>query len=139
MEKWKKRTALALVLTLLVALLNTAQAAGNIYLTAVNESVLELTSDTMPTWSGGVLYVPYTVFDSSYKRNPSTVELGVNQVIKGWTEGLQLMPVGSKWELYIPQNLAYGERNAGEIKPFSTLIFTVELVSIEHPATPAKK
>ena len=74
MEKWKKRTALALVLTLLVALLNTAQAAGNIYLTAVNESVLELTSDTMPTWSGGVLYVPYTVFDSSY----TGINLGIS-------------------------------------------------------------
>lgn len=80
-----------------------------------------------------------TVFDSSYKRKPDTSTFGIDQVIKGWTEGLQLMPVGSKWELYIPQNLAYGERNAGEIKPFSTLIFTVELVSIEHPATPAKK
>ena len=74
MKKWKKRTALALVLTLLVALLNTAQAAGNIYLTAVNESVLELTSDTMPTWSGGVLYVPYTVFDSSY----TGINLGIS-------------------------------------------------------------
>lgn len=72
-----------------------------------------------------------TVFDSSYKRNqPAT--FGVTQVIKGWTEALQLMPVGSKWELYIPYQLAYGERGAGnDIKPYSTLVFTVELLSIE--------
>ena len=71
-----------------------------------------------------------TVFDSSYKRNPNTAKFRCDQVIKGWTEALQLMPVGSKWELYIPQELAYGERQAGQIKPFSTLIFTVELVDI---------
>ncbi len=71
-----------------------------------------------------------TVFDSSYKRNePST--FACNQVIKGWTEALTMMPVGSKWELYIPQELAYGAQDKGTIKPFSTLIFTVELLSIE--------
>ncbi len=71
-----------------------------------------------------------TVFDSSYKREePST--FGVRQVIPGWVEALCLMPVGSKWELYIPQDLAYGNRNQGQIKPFSALIFTVELLSIE--------
>jgi FKBP-type peptidyl-prolyl cis-trans isomerase FklB len=71
-----------------------------------------------------------TEFDSSYKRNePNT--LGVRQVIKGWNEALCLMPVGSKWELYIPQELAYGDRDQGKIKPFSALIFTVELLSIE--------
>ncbi len=72
-----------------------------------------------------------TVFDSSYKRN-SPATFGVTQVIKGWTEALQLMPVGSKWELYIPYNLAYGERGSGNsIKPYSTLIFNVELLDIE--------
>ena len=72
-----------------------------------------------------------TEFDSSYKRGEPAV-FGVNQVIRGWTEALCLMPVGSKWELYIPYNLAYGERAAGKIPPFSTLIFTVELLSIEE-------
>lgn len=72
-----------------------------------------------------------TVFDSSYNRGEPAV-FAVNQVIAGWTEALCLMPVGSKWELYIPQNLAYGERNAGSIPPYSTLIFTVELLSIEQ-------
>ena len=70
-----------------------------------------------------------TVFDSSYKRNqPAT--FACNQVIKGWTEALTKMPVGSKWELYIPQELAYGAREAGKIPPFSMLIFTVELLEI---------
>lgn len=76
-----------------------------------------------------------TVFDSSYKRNPPTTEFGVNQVIKGWTEALCLMPVGSKWELYIPANLAYGSQTTGPIKGNSTLIFTVELVSIKAKET----
>lgn len=71
-----------------------------------------------------------TEFDSSYKRNEPTT-FRANQVIKGWTEALTLMPVGSKWELYIPQDLAYGARDQGQIKPFSTLIFEVELVGIE--------
>ena len=71
-----------------------------------------------------------TEFDSSYKRNePMTFR--ANQVIKGWTEALTMMPVGSKWELYIPQELAYGSRDQGQIKPFSTLVFEVELLGIE--------
>ena len=70
-----------------------------------------------------------TEFDSSYKRNQPT-EFGVTQGITGWTEALTMMPVGSKWELYIPQELAYGSRNQGQIKPFSTLIFEVELLDI---------
>ena len=74
--------------------------------------------------------IDVTEFDSSYKRNePATFR--ANQVIKGWTEALTMMPVGSKWELYIPQELAYGSRESGQIKPFSTLIFEVELVGIE--------
>ena len=71
-----------------------------------------------------------TEFDSSYKRKEPTT-FRANQVIKGWTEALTMMPVGSKWELYIPQELAYGSRDQGQIKPFSTLIFEVEFLSIE--------
>lgn len=72
-----------------------------------------------------------TVFDSSYKRGES-ITFGLNQVIKGWTEGLQLMSIGSKYKLYLPYQLAYGERGAGaNIPPYSALIFTVELLGIE--------
>ena len=72
-----------------------------------------------------------TVFDSSYDRGEPIV-FGVTQVIKGWTEALQLMPVGSEYELYIPYDLAYGERGAGQsIPPYATLIFKVELLGIE--------
>lgn len=69
-------------------------------------------------------------FDSSYDRNEPAV-FGVNQVIAGWTEALQLMSEGSAWELYIPYNLAYGEAGApGAIPPYSTLVFKVELIEV---------
>ena len=71
-----------------------------------------------------------TIFDSSYERNPQTTKFRPTQVIKGWTEALTMMPEGSMWELYIPQTLGYGERQAGKIPPFSTLIFKVELVKV---------
>ena len=73
-------------------------------------------------------------FDSSYKRGqPATFP--VSGVIKGWTEAVQLMPVGSKWQLFIPADLAYGPRGAGpDIGPESTLIFEVELLSIQEKA-----
>ncbi|HZE28366.1 MAG TPA: FKBP-type peptidyl-prolyl cis-trans isomerase [Terriglobales bacterium] len=77
-------------------------------------------------------------FDSSYKRGqPATFP--VSGVIKGWTEALQLMPVGSKWQLFVPPDLAYGERGAGaDIQPDSTLLFEVELMSIQDKSTPDK-
>ena len=71
-----------------------------------------------------------TVFDSSYERKEQTNKFRPSQVIKGWAEALTMMPAGSKWELYIPYDLAYGERAAGKIKPYSALVFTVELVSV---------
>jgi FKBP-type peptidyl-prolyl cis-trans isomerase FklB len=71
-----------------------------------------------------------TEFDSSLNRKEPAV-FRANQVIKGWTEALTMMPVGSKWELYIPQNLAYESKETNNIKPFSTLIFEVELIGIE--------
>lgn len=83
------------------------------------------------------------VFDATKNHGGrKTDSFRCDQVIKGWTEALTSMNVGSKWEIYIPQDLAYGSREAGEIKPYSTLIFTVELVSIKtpeaKPATDAK-
>ena len=81
-----------------------------------------------------------TEFDSSYKRNQAP-KFPVNRVIKGWTEALQLMPVGSKWQLFIPSDLAYGERGTGTtIGPNTTLIFEVELLSMEksQPAATTK-
>ena len=82
-----------------------------------------------------------TVFDASAKHGDKPAEFQPNQVIKGWTEALTMMPVGSKWQLYIPQQLAYGERNTGTIKPYSALIFDVELVGIVGAKTeePAEK
>lgn len=70
-------------------------------------------------------------FDSSYKcKKPSVFR--ANQIIKGWTEALTMMPVGSKWEIYVPHELGYGSQQQGEIKPYSTLIFEIELLSIEN-------
>ena len=74
-----------------------------------------------------------TVFDASAKHGDNPIEFKPNQVIKGWTEALTMMPVGSKWQLYIPYELAYGDRDSGQIKPFSALIFDVELVGIDRP------
>jgi FKBP-type peptidyl-prolyl cis-trans isomerase FklB len=94
-------------------------------------------SDTVVCNYKGTL-INGTEFDSSDKHGgPAT--FGVGQVIKGWTEALQLMPVGSKWELYVPADLAYGERSPGlEIGPNSTLIFEIDLLSIKGPEQGAK-
>ena len=71
-----------------------------------------------------------TVFDASARHGDKPAEFMPTQVIKGWTEALTMMPVGSKWQLYIPSELAYGKRETGQIKPYSTLVFDVELVGI---------
>lgn len=86
-------------------------------------------SDTVVCNYRGTL-INGTEFDSSYKRN-QPAKFAVSGVIKGWTEALQLMPVGSKWQLFIPSDLAYGENGQTGIPPNSTLIFEVELISIE--------
>lgn len=72
------------------------------------------------------------VFDSTKKNNGGNpIQLRANQVIKGWTEALVHMPAGSVWEIYVPYDLAYGDREQGEVKPYSALIFTIELVSVK--------
>lgn len=95
------------------------------------------TTDTVECNYRGTL-IDGKEFDSSYKRG-QTATFGVTQVIKGWTEILQLMPVGSKYQVFLPSELAYGPRAAGaDIGPNSTLIFEIELVSIKAPAEPEK-
>ncbi|HYG36377.1 MAG TPA: FKBP-type peptidyl-prolyl cis-trans isomerase [Clostridia bacterium] len=74
-------------------------------------------------------------FDSSYKRG-QPAKFAVNRVIRGWTEALQMMKVGSKWQLYIPYTLAYGENGSRNIDPYSTLLFEVELLGVEAPPPP---
>ncbi len=87
-------------------------------------------TDTVKVHYEGTL-IDGTVFDSSYRRG-EPISFALNQVIAGWTEGLQLMSIGSKYKLYIPYNLGYGSRGAGaQIPPYSALIFTVELLGIE--------
>ena len=85
-------------------------------------------SSTVRTHYEGTL-ISGEVFDSSYKRG-EPAEFPVGGVIAGWTEALQLMQEGAKWRLYIPSNLAYGERAAGSIPPHSTLIFDIELIAV---------
>jgi len=92
-----------------------------------NGKVPQLTDKVKVHYEGRLL--DGTVFDSSYKRGEPS-ELTPKQVIKGWTEALTMMPEGSKWQLYIPYDLAYGDREAGQIKPYSMLIFDVELIEI---------
>ena len=96
---------------------------------AVGEGPTSKETDKVKCHYQGTL-INGTVFDSSYERGePAT--FGVNQVIPGWVEALQLMKVGSKWRLFIPSDLAYGEHGAGEaIEPNSALIFDVELLEI---------
>ena len=87
-------------------------------------------TDTVRVHYEGTL-IDGTVFDSSYRRGES-ITFPLNGVIKGWTEGLQLMSIGSKYKFFIPYQLAYGERGAGQsIPPYATLIFTVELLEIK--------
>lgn len=105
--------------------------ANGIYYEVVTEGKGEIPTDSSRVkvnYEGKL--IDGTVFDSSYKRSePATFRC--NQVIPGWTEALTHMPVGSKWIVYIPQDQAYAEREAGQIKPFSALTFTIELLSIE--------
>lgn len=112
-------------------------------LTQGNGAVATDTTDVEVHYEGKL--IDGTVFDSSYKRNqPATFK--PKDVIKGWTEALKMMPEGSVYELYIPYNLAYGERGNQSIPPFSTLVFKVEVIKVKQPEakkaaalTPAKK
>jgi FKBP-type peptidyl-prolyl cis-trans isomerase len=88
-------------------------------------------TDTVVTNYAGTT-IDGTEFDSSYKRN-EPAEFPVDKVIPGWTEALQLMPVGSTWDLAIPSNLAYGEEAPPQIGPNSVLLFHIELLGIKPP------
>jgi FKBP-type peptidyl-prolyl cis-trans isomerase FklB len=114
---------------------NKAKAGVTTTASGLQYEVIKKGTGAMPTESAQVkvhyhgTLIDGTVFDSSVDRGePAT--FGVNQVIKGWTEALQLMPVGSKYKLYIPQELAYGPAEQGNIKPYSALVFEVELIEI---------
>jgi FKBP-type peptidyl-prolyl cis-trans isomerase FklB len=104
---------------------------NGVYYEVIEEGKGEIPADTSTVkvnYEGKL--INDTVFDSSYKRNEPT-SFRCNQVIPGWTNALTHMPVGSKWKVYIPQDQAYGDREAGQIKPFSALVFTIELLGIE--------
>lgn len=103
-------------------------------LTAGNGAIPKTTDKVQVHYEGKL--VDGTVFDASNRHGDKPATFRANQVISGWTEALTMMPVGSKWQLFIPYNLAYGERNAGQIQPYSALIFTVELVGIEGQEAP---
>ncbi len=102
-------------------------------LTQGKSEVRPNTTDKVRVHYHGTL-IDGTVFDSSIDRG-QPVEFELNRVIKGWTEGLQLMTVGSKFRFFIPQELGYGARQAGSIPPYSTLIFDVELLDVGKPTT----
>lgn len=104
---------------------------NGVYYEVIEEGKGEIPADTSTVkvnYEGKL--INDTIFDSSYKRNEPT-SFRCNQVIPGWTNALTHMPVGSKWKVYIPQDQAYGDREAGQIKPFSALVFTIELLGIE--------
>lgn len=109
-----------------------SQLANGVYYEVITEGTGEIPADTSRVkvnYEGRL--INDTIFDSSYKRNEPTT-FRCNQVIPGWTEALTHMPVGSKWKVYIPQDQAYGSREAGgQIKPYSALVFDIELLSIE--------
>lgn len=123
------------------------QLPGGVYYRVIKEGTGEIPTDTSTVsvqYEGKL--IDGTVFDSSYKgKDP--VKLRANQVIPGWTTALTHMPAGSVWEVVIPQNLAYGARNQGQIKPFSALVFKIELLSVEgsgkkvqiKPMAPSRK
>ncbi len=111
---------------------------GGVQYRVIKEGTGDIPKDTsMVTCNYEGRTIDGKVFDSSYKRN-QPLTLRANQVIKGWTEAITHMPVGSVWEVYIPAELAYGEREQGQIKPFSALIFKIELLSIDKAGLVSK-